>query len=280
MIISSRKWLLPLVTATCFLGAFSVNASLLQAVPQMGDLLRWGAFSLGGGVTSADTIDEFVGTTDIYGDVGVAGDGNITMTGNATIHGDLWWRSNGTLSMKGNSKVTGNQRHGATYDSQLDNGVTYANNASTQAASFSSSLAYAGITSITSSLTLNAQHDMPGNKTVLNITDLVLTSHSVLTLNGTASDVFIINVSKNFSLTAQSAIVLTGGLGWDDVLFNVKGKGGDVTLDGQSTLNGVLMATQRTINNAGGSTIRGEAIANKIKLAGSAQIIHPPATSP
>src|SRR6266550_597546 len=102
--------------------------------------------------------------------------------------------------MTGNSKVLGTKHHDASSDSILDNGVTEANNTSTHAASLVSSFAYSGITSIKSSMTLNSQ----GPVTVLNLTDIILTSKSVLTLNGSASDNFVINVSKNFSLTSQS----------------------------------------------------------------------------
>jgi hypothetical protein len=40
------------------------------------------------------------------------------------------------------------------------------------------------------------------------------------------------------------------------------------------------MANKRTFNATGGSSVFGEVIANKIKLSGSSQIVHPPVTSP
>ena len=92
MTVSPPKWLTPLfAAASLFLGAAGIRADISQAVPEFGDLERWAAFSLGGGITDTDTIDNFAGTTDIYGDVGVAGDGNITLSGSATIHGDLYY---------------------------------------------------------------------------------------------------------------------------------------------------------------------------------------------
>jgi hypothetical protein len=271
------NWLLPAVlTGLCCVGAFNARANLLTTFPEMGDLLRWGAFSLGDGIVSTDTTDQFEGTTDIYGDVGVASEGDVTMNGNATIHGDLYWRSNGTLIMKGNSNVTGTKHHNAASDSILDNGVNEAKNTSMHAASLASTFPYMGLTSITSSMTITSS----GALTVLNLTDLVLTNKSILTLNGSASDNFVINVSRNFSLTSQSKIVLSGGLGWDDVLFNIKGTENNVTLDGQSSMSGILMANKRTVSIAAASIVNGEVIANKIKLSGSSQIVHPPVTSP
>ena len=266
--------------ASLFLTAADIRADITAAVPAFGDLRRWAAFSLGGGITETDVIDQFTGTTDIYGDVGVAGDGNISLSGSATIHGDLYWHTPGTLKLSGNAQITGARHHDAGSDLILDNGVNEANTASAHAASFTSSFAYSGLMNITSSMTLTAQHDRPGNSTVLNLNSIVLGNQSTLTLSGTATDVFILNVSNQFSLTSQSKIVLTGGLTWNDVLFNIKGSGSEVTLDGQSTVNGIIMANKRTVNLSGGSTVSGQVIANKIKMSGSSRIIRPPITSP
>ena len=155
MTVSPPNWLTPLFAAASrFLGAAGIRADISQAVPEFGDLERWAAFSLGGGITDTDTIDNFAGTTDIYGDVGVAGDGNITLSGSATIHGDLYYRTNGTLTLKGNAGITGARHHDTGSDSMLDNGVNEANTASAHAASFTSSFAYSGLMNITSSMTL------------------------------------------------------------------------------------------------------------------------------
>ena len=45
------------------LGGLTAKANLRDTglFPEMGDLLRWGAFSLGGGVNETDTIDQFTG---------------------------------------------------------------------------------------------------------------------------------------------------------------------------------------------------------------------------
>lgn len=274
----TSRLLLIAIAATSLCMTFSARANVLQALPSMGDLERWGAFTLGsGGVTETDNM---VGTTDIYGDVGVAGNGNITMKGNSTIHGDLYWMTPGTLDMKGASSVTGTKHHDAGSDSILANGVNEANTTSTNAQAFLSSAAYASLTSITSSMTLVAQHDRPGNSTVLNLNTISLGSHATLTLSGSATDVFIINVSSMFSLGSQSSVVLTGGLAWDDVLINVTGTGSRVSLGAQSELNSILLANRRGVDMGGGSLVRGEVIADNLTMAGGSQIIRPAITSP
>src|SRR2546421_11982198 len=176
MSVSSPKWLMPLfAAASLFLAAADIRADISQAVPEFGDLRRWAAFSLGGGITETDVIDQFTGTTDIYGDVGVAGDGNISLTGSATIHGDLYWHTPGTLKLSGNAQITGTRHNDAASDAILDNGVSEANLTSAHAASFTSSLAYAGLTNITSSMTLTANpNPLANGATVLNLNSIVL----------------------------------------------------------------------------------------------------------
>jgi hypothetical protein len=56
-------------------------------------------------------------------------------------------------------------------------------------------------------------------------------------------------------------------LGDSQVLFNVVGAGGKVSLRGNSHLRGMLMANNRTIELNGEATISGEIIANRFSLA-------------
>lgn len=266
-----RILLLLVVAAPFYFAGLNAKADLVTTFPEMGDLLRWGVFSLGGGV-SGDS-DEMTGTTDIYGDVGVAGNGNITMTGNSTIHGDLYYRTNGTLKMKGAARITGTKHHDAGSDAQLDNGVTEAINTSNHA--FALPVTRPQYTSITSSTMITGA---PGETVVLKLTNFTL-NHGTLTLRGSANTTFVINVTNQFSLGSHSQIVLSGGVQWDDVLFNVRGSG-TVSLDSQSTLRGVLMANNRTVNMDGQASVQGEVIANKISMKGGSQVVHPPLSSP
>jgi len=86
-------------------------------------------------------------------------------------------------------------------------------------------------------------------------------------------------VSSAFSLSGSAKIVLSGGVTWDNVLFNVHGTGSDVQLNGNTSLEGILMATKRKVGLSNMALVKGEIIANKISLSGSAQVIHPPVTS-
>src|SRR6185295_15549545 len=84
----------------------------------------------------------------------------------------------------------------------------------------------------------------PGETVVLSLRDFQLAGHSTFTLQGTATTTFIINVSGQFSLLKNARIVLSGGVQWNDVLFNVRGSG-TVSISGDASLQGILMANGR-----------------------------------
>lgn len=280
MISSLKNRLLVGALLLSSLGVFEAQADLFSTcgidLGAAGRTKQWAIFSLGAGVTDSDDLS---GNDDITGDVGVAGSGDISLSGNVIIRGDLYYKTSGTLKMTGNSKITGVKHHDAPSDALLNQGVIDATNASTAAFNHAISPQYASRTSINlnsnQSLTLTGA---PNECVVLKLTDFVLTG-GTLTLSGSANTAFIINVTNQFSLTSGAKIVLSGGVTWDSVLFNVRGSGSDVKLDGQSTLNGILMANNRTVQMAGGSKVIGEIIANKVKLSGGSSVVHPPVTS-
>jgi hypothetical protein len=291
MILRRKSWLSLAIAASFILGALPASANILSAEPEMGDLLRWGAFSLGGSITDTSTATNLSGSTDnIFGDVGVAGSGNITMSGNATIHGNLYYRSNGTLTKSGKAKITGAIFHSTANDmTDLDPGVTEANNTDTSVNGQSDSMNYTytvnnGLPQ-TSLTNVNGNQNIvlsgpPGMNVRLQLSNFIRTG-GTFTLSGSASTNFIINVRNQFSLSNGAKIVLTGGVTWDNVLFNVHGTGSDVALSGNSSMVGILMATKRTVSISGGSTVgqrnpggpRGEVIANKITIS-NGEIVH------
>jgi hypothetical protein len=250
----------------------------------MGDpntgLLRWAIFSLGGDISDTTTADTFSGSTYVKGDVGVAGSGNITMSG-GTIDGDLYYRSNGTLKMSGSAKITGARNHNA--DALLDDHYNRANMVDMHAFTFNDHGGYLvngmaqTLTNVSGNNNITVHATTPGTDVVLKLTNFQRTG-GTFTLDGTNNN-FIINVSNQFSLSGSAKIVLSGNITWDDVLFNVHGPGSDVQMSGNAYLEGVLMATKRKVSVSNMALVKGEIIANKITLSGSAQVIHPPVTS-
>ena len=90
---------------------------------------------------------------------------------------------------------------------------------------------------------------------VYHITDFSMNSGSILTINGSASDTLVLNISGAFSF-AKSFIHLTGGITSDNVLFNVTGN--DATSAGTASISGdnsvffgTLLAVGRNIDIQG-----------------------------
>ena len=83
----TRQVLLALTAAvSLFAGVSKAPANITQVIPEFGDLDRWGVFSLG----ESNAADKFSDDSSVTGDVGVAGNGDITLTNNARITGDLY----------------------------------------------------------------------------------------------------------------------------------------------------------------------------------------------
>lgn len=238
----------------------------------MGDLERWAAFSLG----SEGSGNRLSNNTFVQGDFGGAGNGNITMTDDSTVNGDAYYRSNGTLTDAPGATITGSLFNHQ--NSLLDNSVREAMAASDAAAALPSTRSLSEINGEgTQNIVLSGA---PGETVVLNLRTFQLNGDSTLTLQGSANTTYIINVKNQFSLGGNARIILAGGLDWNDVLFNVRGKGAEVRLSGNSRLDGVLMANRRTVRLRDQAIIRGEVLGGRFVFQGTSQVIHPPVVSP
>lgn len=261
-----------------FIGITEASADLGGVLPELGDLQRWSVFSLG-----VDTRrDVFSGTAFVEGDVGVAGIGNITLKDSATIDGNLYYRSNGTLRTDPGTSITGAQIHDQ--DALLDNAAAAALATSRHAAQLTrnyfapNDIELSGGRNFTVSGT-------PGATVVMKLGNFTLSGNSSFTLEGTASTTFIINVTKQFALSGNAQIVLSGGVLWNNVLFNIHTKDSAVSLSGNAKLSGMLIANKRTVQLSGNANVDGEVIANRVMFSnsgfrGNASVGHPPLVSP
>jgi len=270
MIPFAQKLVLTIAASFVLLGAPHAHAEVANAIPQLGDLERWTAFSLGGGEHPSQAFGHLF----IDGDVALAGAGNLLIAGRATFGGDVYCRSNGMVFTIDYAVIIG-----SIFDDQealLDNSVNEALAASDYAFSLTPNRSNA-------SVKLRGHQNItitgaPGETVVLSLKNFILKGNSSFTLQGTATTTFIINVSKKFSLKGNSHIDLVG-LQWNQVLFNVVGTGRKVSLGGDSIFAGILMANNRTIELKGEATVSGELIANRLKLRGSSRVLHPPIVS-
>jgi Ice-binding-like len=120
----------------------------------------------------------------------------------------------------------------------------------------------------------------PGSTVTLDLQNFVLTGHSTLTLVGDTTATFIINVTTQLSLARSAKVVLSGGIQWNHVFFNVLGSGSRVSLGGKSSLFGTLTSGQRTVKLNGHAIVNGKIIASTVLVRQAAQVIEPPVVSP
>src|SRR5690349_14297260 len=176
---NSPKSILPIVAGLFLLSVSHAKADVAQAIPEIGDLERWAAFSLGAG----NNFSRALGDALIDGDLGLAGNGKFLMGNRAIVNGDVYYRSNGAVLTLNHAVITGSIFNNQ--NALLDNVVNEALAASAYAA---------GLTPNRSNTSINLNgHDnvtitgAPGETVVLDLKNFKLRGDSSFTLQGTAT---------------------------------------------------------------------------------------------
>lgn len=193
----------------------------------------------------------------VNGDVAVGTHGSLLWNG-PTINGNVWEAS--SVSGTNTAHVSGT----TTTNYNLSTAISNAQTAESTAAGLTATTTVSGgainVTGSSSDVTVNAT----GAQTVLDVSSLSVSNGS-LTLHGTSSDVFIINITGGGGITFQNTanIVLTGGLTADNVLFNVESTNATVTLQASagSVFNGTILAINSGASLNNGETLNGALIA-------------------
>jgi hypothetical protein len=178
----------------------------------------------------------------------------VTLSGPSGIAGDVGIGPNGVFESSGSTVVTGiiTLDTGATYHpsgTATNGGVVHAS-LSTQIADALTAAANAAAQPCTFTFpTINATKTITstGPTNVVCINNLALGGGAVLTLSGSASDIFILNITGNLSMGGASVIKVAGGLVPNNVLINVIGTGPGINVGGGSTINGALLAVSRDL---------------------------------
>jgi len=232
---------------------------------------------MGGIGTASNTSVSMSGSSSVTGvvaNMGVANAGNLSMSGSSLIDGTLLLNTAGRLNRSGASRIAGEVEQDTDADGVLDQAAADALVASQTAAALPAtitSITNINITSPSQSVTITGSAET----NVLHLTKLNITS-GTLTLNAPPGGTFIINISGSFNLTGGSRIVLTGGITPCDVLYNIVGNVGNVSMTGKSALSGILLAPERQIS-LGPGLITGEVIAGgrQITFSGNGQVDNP-----
>jgi hypothetical protein len=249
---------------------------------------RWSIFTYGAGTSSSPfTALDVSGSSnklvsDVDSDVALAGtNSRLNVSNFGDVEGDRFEQTTSTETTSGNGFIGGSRISNASTNNLLNGGVTSLKNVSNSA--FGLAVTSGSPTNISlSGGSMTISNNPFGGKYVMKLTNFVLGAHSTFTLNGVAGSAFIINVSQNFSLKDASRIVLTGGLTPSDVLFNVRGGSGNLSIASGSLFQGTLLAynssssTQRTLTVMGKDTMtNGELIANKVVVNNGAKVKKP-----
>jgi hypothetical protein len=120
----------------------------------------------------------------------------------------------------------------------------------------------------------------PGETVTLNFTSLILHGSDSMTLEGTATTKFVIEIQKQFSLAGYAKIVLSNGLLWNNVTFDLVGRDGRFRMRGHSELSGIVDGPQRAVTLTNHSIVYGEVFVRRLRLRRFARIITPPVISP
>jgi cytoskeletal protein CcmA (bactofilin family) len=268
-VVSARALLVTAIGALA-LSTQSARADLLSAGVNLGGAGpdSWGVLTVGGGRSN---VDKLTGTAEVIGNFGAAGSGRISLLGHSLIDGDLYYRSPGKLTIAPNAVVNGSIHHDTSSDLLLDQDAAQARSASDTAFHLTPSPGYPNNLRLARNQTLTLSGT--GN-VVLKLSNFALSRNATLTLDGTPDTSFVINVSHKFSLTSAN-VFLTGGLTADNVLFNIRGTGA-ASLTGTSDLNGIILATNRTVRVNGTSHVIGEVIGKKVNISGGSEVTASP----
>ncbi|HAR41190.1 MAG TPA: hypothetical protein DCS07_00920 [Bdellovibrionales bacterium] len=211
---------------------------------------------------------------------------NIAVTGNAIITGNVFLLDPSIMSIGGTS--------------QLLDGSIYMDGSSTVAVSTSgvdaSQLVHTDMSaaemelnnyinalgslaptqsfsSISSSMAINGN----GKLNVISVGgDVSLNSQTALVLNGSASDVFVINLAGTINIQGHGSIVLSGGVLAKNVAFNALGTGAPLSLNGGGAINGTFIGMSRSASVGGNGTLNGSLYAGGlINISGGGQAWSP-----
>jgi len=206
-----------------------------------------GGFNFVAFQTGANSFSASNSGTLFDGNVGLASGGSTNFSGGGTITGTLFKDPGATVQANVASQM--NINGGITVQSlaQAVSDVKLANTtAASLAANAGNTFASIGSSAATFTDVNGTANAFGGKNSVFSVTgNINITNPSKdLTISGGLNDFFIINVGGDVTVS-NGAILLSGGITPDHVLFNFTGATGSVNLsNASSTLHGIFLAPQ------------------------------------
>jgi hypothetical protein len=251
-----------LAITSAFVALLLFGASAIDASPvSLGNASRFAALALNGNVAMS-------GGSTITGPVGVASASgfSFSQSGGNTFTSDAYIHTGSTISGVTSPPAANifGPNDPAT-DTLLNNAITDANNASSQASAMT---ATANLDNITSNTTRT--ENAVGNYvyTVGSISNGV-----TLTISAPPGSTVIVNITG--SVGPQLNLNIAGGLTASDVLYNIPVTNPNtINLGGSNSITGILLAPTSRVTLGGGSvSVTGQVIAASVSLSGGADLI-------
>lgn len=217
---------------------------------------------------------------------------DVSISGRAEVAGALVLADGSSLHASGNATVDGNLVAGRCVDVKLSGqakvGARLPLNidVDSRAVDFSRSVAQMRATLRLSSITKSGVVKGAGGTNVISVDNIRLAGNDSLILSGSSADIFIVNVTGDFSLSGNSSILLEGGVPAKNVLFNLIGSEcrDGLSLSGSASVSGSILAIDRAASISGNGSLNGTLIAHDhISVTGNGFVFKPVAfcaTSP
>ena len=131
------------------------------------------------------------------------------------------------------------------------------------ASTLSSTLAALPSTQVLSAIVVGTRGNVTisssGGVNVVSVPSIASSTNSTITLNGSATDTFVINVGSasnpgSLQIGNNASVVLTGGITPDRVIFNLVGSGTAAQLGNHTVFNGTILAPQGQFTSGDGDT--------------------------
>ncbi len=205
----------------------------------LGPAADYSVLGLSGASGHGSIINLSSGPLRINGNVGVGDNGKLNFSGGGQIIGRTDFAASAVLNTGANTITGGTHQQDFSSIGQAVQSTVDTINALSPTQTFSS---------ITNPISLTGN----GGLNVISIGQNIHLSGGNLTLNGSASDVFVFKISGTMELSGNTNIVLNGGVTAGNVIWDFIGFGSQFQTSGQSQTAGIFLAPQRVININGG----------------------------
>jgi len=194
-----------------------------------GSVVDLGAAS-GYSVLGLNNTNVFLSNVTVNGDVGVSPQGTLTLMAPSTVTGTIFVDVTASIGSSAGT-ATGGINHTVNLASAVNDAIS--------ASLFASSLsATQTVSGISSALTLQGN----GGITVLDVNGGISLNNQNITLNGSANDKFVLNISGNLSMGGTASIVLGGGVTAGNVLLNFDGTNQTINTHVGDVVNATILA--------------------------------------